>query len=278
MIDLAEIAMLRLKNPANVKEVKDILYYSNYYNKHHMNKSYPEPGVYEYLNEPEKKKSKKDWPYFTYNINECGFRDTLPDKNDDNVIGFFGCSITFGEGLDSATNFPTLLANDLKMSCLNLGQPGLSPENVSVIFEAASNIWDMKIAVVTIPVWSRFLYMEEKGYVSGIVAAHPQYPGETEDVRRAVMENFSDLHLMYAFVRSVNHIVSIAKNKNIKLVFGTWHYEAQQLLYDVMGIPAPNLDNDYKVDTARDNAHPHPKSCQQYYLRLKEFIEQENFI
>ena len=113
MIDNPEIEVLKKKNPSNAKLVNDILYFSNMYNKSQLNKNYPEPGIHEYLNEPEKKQSKKDWPHFNYHINECGFRDRLPEKDDNNVIGFFGCSITFGEGIDSKENFPMLLAQDL---------------------------------------------------------------------------------------------------------------------------------------------------------------------
>lgn len=278
MINEPEIDNLKKKNPYNAKNTNDILYFSNMYNKHSLNKNYPEPGKHEFLNEPERKQSKKDWPPFYYHINECGFRDQLPEQDDKNIIGFFGCSITFGEGLDSKDNFPMLLANDLNMSYLNLGQPGLSAENVAVIFEAAANIWDMKIAVVTIPVWSRFMYMEKSGYLNTIIPSYAQAPGESEDVRKAVMMNFSDNHLMYAFVRSVNSIINVAKNKGIKLVFGTWHEEAQQILREVFGYEAPNLHNDYTLTTARDNSHPHPDSCYKYYESLKEQIDKGGFI
>ena len=59
-----------------------------------------------------------------YTINDLGFR-VLPSKIAPKVILFYGCSQTFGQGVDDDENFPALIQKNLpQYRSINLGLPG----------------------------------------------------------------------------------------------------------------------------------------------------------
>jgi hypothetical protein len=59
----------------------------------------------------------------TYTFNQHGFRSQEFDPNVDNLC-VFGCSITFGCGINQHQRYSDMLANDLGLSCYNLGING----------------------------------------------------------------------------------------------------------------------------------------------------------
>lgn len=267
---------LKLKSPYFCKEPNDMLYFSNLYNKAKLNQSFPKPGIHTYLNEHEEARSKQNWSFFQYTINKCGFRDHFPEKNATNIIGFFGCSITFGEGMDTKDNFPYQVSQKLQMNCLNLGMPGASSQRIALIFDAASNIWNIDTAVITLPDYSRVLYMESEGNLVNIIPAHPNLPGENEQVRMSIVNYFSDNALRLNFVNAINYIIAVAKSKKIKLILGVWETECLNIIKHVFDYSSPMLT--LGPLTARDNAHPHPSYCNQYGNLLLHYISEKQYV
>lgn len=69
-----------------------------------------------------------DWVHktFTYKFNSNGFR--CEEFTDTDSIMFLGCSVTQGIGLPVDTIFPTIIANELGLRCINLGIEGTSAD------------------------------------------------------------------------------------------------------------------------------------------------------
>mgnify|MGYP001302184242 CR=1 FL=1 len=57
-----------------------------------------------------------------YKINDYGFR--CKNFSSEKGIGFFGCSITFGTGLNQEDTWPGIVSNHFNTECWNLAMPG----------------------------------------------------------------------------------------------------------------------------------------------------------
>jgi len=73
----------------------------------------------------------EDWPYRTkaieYTLNSHGYRAPEFDQIDwENSVVMFGCSATFGEGVDDSDTIPTQLSNIIGRPVINMGSGGTS--------------------------------------------------------------------------------------------------------------------------------------------------------
>jgi hypothetical protein len=88
------------------------------------------------LKNPEKHKLLKnlDWldTKISYKFNNYGFRtrDITHDLKNSDVLMAFGCSHTFGEGIHESNRFSNILAEQLNLTCLNMGVCGASFDTV----------------------------------------------------------------------------------------------------------------------------------------------------
>lgn len=278
MITNSSLDSLAKMNPRNAKSPSDMYYYSNLYNKSTIEMRFPGTGKFKYLNMAEEQRSKKEYKEFEYLINDIGFRNSYPLMTDENIMGFFGCSMTFGEGLPTEDTFPHIVSQHFNKSCLNLGMPGASSKRIAKIFDAATEIWKIETAIVTLPNWARFHYVGSNGLISSIALPHYHGIPESEKVRNAMVKRFSDQHMFSMMQDDINHILLIAKQKNINLIFGSWTDETQQLIKHATNYPPAQYVYDVRVETARDNCHPGPIAARKYANRLIEIIGSNNYV
>jgi len=255
----------------------DMRQFSSYYNNTKLEQEMPPPGVHKWLNSSEKLRSKKEYEDFSYTINDIGFRDEYPEAKK-SVLGFFGCSFTFGEGLPSEKNFPRLLSNDLNMPMLNLGMPGTGAHRIYLTMVAASNIWNIDTAIVTLPNFSRFHYVDNNGNFTSIVPPHPIQPQEVEKVRRSIVKTFSENYLMSQTRDAVQNIIILAKLKGIKLILGSWDMSNCLMIKECFKYESINYKYNLRLETARDNIHPGPQAALQYMNEIKKFIEKNQYV
>jgi len=85
---------------------------------------------------------------FTYKFNTNGFR--CQEFNSSPCMLALGCSLTFGLGLPVEHTWPTLLANQLGLTCYNLGIPGASNDTA---FRLASH-WIPKLKPKVVVLYS----------------------------------------------------------------------------------------------------------------------------
>ena len=278
MINQTILDEIKNRSPLQAKKPQDMLYYSNLHNRAGLEMAFPGIGTFKYLNEPERLRSDPNYKEFSYTINNMGFRGQYPDPATKGVMGFFGCSFTFGEGLPEEDNFPYQLSQHYNKECLNLGMCGAGAHRIALIFQAATRIWNIETAVVTLPNWGRFNYVDKENNLLSVIPPHPHASNEGEAVRLSLVKQFSDQYLMSATKDAVSFIVSIAREKNIKLILGAWEQGTQQILKASLGYDPAIFMYDTKIETARDNCHPGPIACANYTNTIKHYIDNKKYV
>jgi hypothetical protein len=276
-------------SPWNASEPKDMRAYSSYYNVPNDCSGNPGPGIHKFLSQSEEDCSLEDYPDFSYYINDLGFRDPYPSMDAENIMGFFGCSFTWGEGLDTTTNFPHIVSNHFQCPHLNFGVGGSGAQRIALTFAAAANIWPMKTAVVTLPNWARFHYVDKLGHMKRIHLPHPMFGNrELEKVRESVISSFSDAYMIGTTKDAINSMLTVSKLKNIKLVIATWcvdtsliieaitgkpvlkYFPTAQESHEMRGIDSPGM---YARDSKNQAGHPGPLMAKNFSNRLIKVIE-----
>ena len=278
MIHQTILNELKNRSPLSAKTPQDMLYYSNLHNRAGLEMAFPGVGTFKYLNEAERLRSKTDYKEFSYTINDMGFRGNYPSPSAKSVMGFFGCSITFGEGLPEEDNFPYLVSQHYGKESLNLGMCGAGAHRIAMIFQAATRIWNIETAVVTLPNWGRFNYVDKENNILSILPPHPHSSPEGEDVRKSIVKHFSDQYLMSATKDAASFIVSIAREKNINLILGSWELGTRQIIENCLGYDAVPFVYVVKEETARDNVHPGPNACAEYAKHVKHYIDNKKYV
>jgi hypothetical protein len=241
---------------------------------------YLAPGHYQFLSDHERENSRADYAEFQYHINDLGFRGGYPDPSNADILGFFGCSMTFGEGLDTPDNFPHVVSEHLGLDCLNLGLPGASARRVALTFAAALRIWPMRLAVVTLPSWTRTLYMDEQGYLKNL---HLNYASK-DKLREDYLRFVNDQHLLYESREAVESIMVNAHLHGVTVIMTSWESITYEMiraithtdppLYQLWDSGSSRNPDDY----ARDNAHPGPRLTRRYALQLIRHIRNNNLL
>lgn len=283
MITAEIISQQAKRSPLTAHVPQDMIYYShlghvNDYPEYDNIHTFPkEPGYYQFINEAEKHRSILNYPDydFKYYLNNIGFRGVYPNKDDDNIIGFFGCSFTFGEGLPEEKNFPYLISKHLNKRCLNLGLQGANAHHTSLIFSAASNIWNIDTAVITLPNWGRFSYVDKYNQLVPIMPTLNYKISEIERVRTTLVNNFSDQYLLSITKDAITTILAISKLKNIKLILSSWDGETRYLITTLLGI-VPEFNHDSK-NVARCPYHPGEDAVNTYTKNVLNFVNQNKF-
>ena len=278
-------AKLKKISPINAKTIDDIKWYSNTFNENEQ-AIIPAAGVHKFLNENEKNSSDTSYPYdFSYHINEMGYRDELPQQSASNIMAFIGCSFTFGEGLASEHNFPHKVSKHFNKTCLNLGLSGTGAIRQSLIFAASCNIWNIDTAVITLPNWARFNYVDRNCYLKSIHLPY-YYPNnpECENIRKFMIMDFSDEYMLAATKDAINQIAMTAKMHNVKLILSSWDGSIMKMINSILDydVPGYNLwmpgSPMKEGDLARDNMHPGINLVNQYTEKLIHTINQCNYV
>ncbi len=278
MIDQTILQELSNRSPLLASTPADMLYYSNLHNRANLEMAFPGVGTFKYLNKAEEDRSKKEYKEFSYEINDMGFRGKYPNQDTKNILGFFGCSITFGEGLPEEDNFPYHLGNYYNSPILNLGMCGAGARRIALIFQAATRIWDIETAVITLPDWGRFNYVDRENNLLSILPPHRHGSEECEKVRNSLIKHFSDQFLMSETKDAISFIVSIAKEKNIKLILGSWELGTREITKAILNYEAAPFIYQVSVETARDNVHPGPIACSNYTETIKHYIDNKKYV
>ena len=272
-------------SPWNASQPIDMRSYSPYFNVPNDCADNPGPGLHKFLSDIEKSQHDPEYPEFYYNINDLGFRDYYPCTTESNIIGFFGCSFTWGEGLDTTTNFPHLVSSHFHCPHLNFGVGGTGAQRIALTFAAAANIWPMEIAVITLPNWARFHYVDSIGNLKRIhLPFKISRSDELEIVRQSLISSFSDQYMLSMTKDAINYMLTVAKLKNIKLVLASWDFDTRAIIKGITEKSAVEYElwnNNYaefkRLKTpgmfARDMSHPGTILAKNYADTLIKHIE-----
>jgi hypothetical protein len=274
-------------NINSLEELKNYGHFPKYHAKYLKQKfSIPEDTLnweYPYVREDEMKNFDSD-PW-TYTTNQYGFRDVWREKTKRSNLGLYGCSFTYGEGVESKKHFSTLVSNKFKFNKFNFGIGGASALRVARTFIATNRVLNLNHAIIVLPTLHRvdysMIYDKQNSYRTGdkgfMPSLNPEYgkiPGQEgllkkhKEIYTAFDENLFIMNLIYA----VSMITECAKAHNVKIIFATWCGET---LYTLDKIGAQNLYPNIALrmeDTARDGAHPGPISNQHFADSITEWI------
>ena len=277
----------RYLSPYNVKSLAELVEFGNFRgdygvdikNKHGV----PQDSLnwkYTYIRNEEAPNFDKDpWQY---TINQYGFRDVWRNKAKRPNIGFYGCSNTFGEGVESSKHWTTLLSKHYNMCKYNFGIGGASALRVARTFVATQQVLNLNYAVILLPSLHRVDYAE----ISENGATEMQMlPWKNPNFSKSQEKKWTDIYATYdnsMFIMNLIYAVSMitesAKAHNVKIVFSSWCGET---LYTLGKINAPNLYPNLALKTrdhARDGEHPGPESSKLFAEELSYWMEQNQLL
>jgi hypothetical protein len=197
--------------------------------------------------------AKWDWEYY---INEYGFRDPWRLETNTKKIGFFGCSVTFGVGVDSKCTFSNLVEQaygSTVVESINLSVGGASVQRMAKLVSSAVQIIDFDAIVLTLPTTDRFLVLDNENRFTDMV---PRFTGHTvENKYEAFYKHFTQADRdMYA-TDYIHWMLAELKNLNIKVLWSTWCKHTNIILQEIIEADSL-LPYMHLSDFGRDNGHP----------------------
>jgi hypothetical protein len=277
----------RYLSPYNVKSLAELVEFGNFAgpmaadikNRHGITQDSLN-WKYTYIRKEEAPNFDKDpWQY---TINQYGFRDVWRNKAKRPNIGFYGCSNTFGEGVESSKHWTTLLSKHYNMCKYNFGIGGASALRIARTFVATQQVLNLNYAVILLPALHRVDYAE----ISENGATEMQMlPWKNPNFSKSQEKKWTDIYATYdnsMFIMNLIYAVSMitesAKAHNVKIVFSSWCGET---LYTLGKINAPNLYPNLALKTrdhARDGEHPGLESSKLFAEKLSYWMEQNQLL
>lgn len=228
----------------------------------------------QFLSETEKTNSKenvKSDPInnsFKYYINEYGCRGDWKLSPSIKKFGFFGCSFTFGVGVDEQHTFVKIIEQHYdNIECLNFGQGGSSVQRISKLVSTSIRMFDFDTIVITLPSMYRFLVTDNDNNYMDIVPNH-SVSGKKEV---AIYSCFTDLDFKSMYMDYIYWM--LAETRNIKrVVWGTYDSIVYSLLkeHDIKDIV---FWDSIIYDKGRDRSHPGIGSHSHYATEIIKRLE-----
>jgi hypothetical protein len=213
-----------------------------------------------------------DQPW-SYKINKYGYRGNDWSFNKDS-IGFFGCSFTFGIGVEhSITDH---CENILGIPCHNIGQPGASSLNILKAFTIFNRLHPLKTAVITLPQVER-LYWPQFYDRYNIWSYANIIPHWIDDNNRRIHEN---AYKFFTFDTCVAYMYDYIKMAELsaeitgtKIIWSSWDMQTDDVLRSIL--QDQTITHSVKIiDRGSDGSHPGPHSVKawadQMCLVIKE--------
>ena len=253
MLDQNLLNFIKNKSSSRVSTLSDMIQFGCLQYANEYFDEYSNFGLVKYCSKEEEDNSKKDWPDdFSYFINDIGFRGNYPSPDDKKLFAFFGCSISFGQGLPEHQIYADLISKHYNKKYLNLGIPGAGIHRTALTLSAASKIWNIETAVINLPPFSRLHYVDTNNRLQSILLTHNTDLKDIENVRISILKNFSNQFLAADSIDAIEWILDIAKSKKINLVLSSWDDDTIQLVRAGFSLDILKFN---MIDQARDN-HP----------------------
>jgi hypothetical protein len=180
-------------------------------------------------------------------INSHGFRDKEILTDCDTC--FYGCSVTYGYGVDINERYTSLI--DVPSN--NFSLCGIGIDEMLLLFMATSKFVTMKRAVFMFPSINRYTVNLEDRYYNIFPNYHKTNPGhklikEFGDVFYQLPESY----FIDKFKNQLATIIYISQLKNIELCFSSWVPKVYDMLPDNVTKIGPMIND----KLASDNLHP----------------------
>lgn len=251
--------------PSNSTHLKDLIWFGNL-NTYYPNFELTDSVSVKFMDEEEKYSSEDniklnpilhDW---NYEINTSGFRGKWDLNSDVIKIGFFGCSITLGQGVVENDIFSSVVEQYYidKVQSLNFGTTGASIQRVAKIISASSNLIDFDVGVITLPPSTRFAFIDHSAGMLTDLLPDQQNSLEYKSLYNILTQDDFDMYACDA----IQWMKAELKGK--KILYSSWCpyvYEILKNLVDKENLLPLFPMND---NCARDNIHP-SSACHKIY-------------
>lgn len=207
-------------------------------------------------------KFSKNFPW-KYKINRYGFRGN--DWDFKKSPAFFGCSCTFGIGVETPTS--EIIQNRyIDRVIPNLGLPGGSAINIIKAFAAFAKLHPMSHAFIILPPLSRFFYPSiryNSWQLANLLLNFRSSDHVSDKLQKNILKMWTDGPSVSYTLDYMDWANELAKVYDIKLFWSTWDsVETEAFLLDVTKsnfFKWPNI----KTNDARDGLHPGQTNHQQ---------------
>jgi len=207
-----------------------------------------------------KKEEKADSDPWMYSVNKHGYRGSNWSMNR-NVVAFFGCSITFGIGVER--DVASVVQQKTNNECINIGQPGASALTVLKTFSTFLKYYPVNTAVITLPSLRRVYNPTYVNYNNGrwnYQSLLPNWINDNQkDIHEIAFKFFNEdtcAAYLYDYIQMAKTMAAIL---NTKIIWSSWDRETLDFLKLIIDDQEPFPVADLSVDIARDNLHPGPK-------------------
>ena len=240
---------------------------------------------YPYIHNSEAANFNKD-PWH-YHVNRYGFRDVWKEHPKRANIGFYGCSFTYGEGIESSKLWVDLVAKKFNLNKFNFGIGGASPLRIARTFIATQQVLNFSYAIILLPSMHRIDYAQvfdkENSDKSRPFDFLPnEHFGKAITNDKTLAERWKTFYKTYDsnnFILNLIYAVSLitesARANNVKLVFATWCPETLYTLHKIGTInlfPNQAMKGKGEYDYARDDMHPGPITNSEFAQELTDWI------
>jgi hypothetical protein len=232
---------------------------------------------------PTEYKNRESWKYdhFKYDISALGFRGSdIPAKVG---IAAYGCSFTFGQGLNINDIWYNHIANHLQTTHYNFGQPAASIRSIANIFTTTVKHIDISKAIFLLPPYHRTLVAARSRYNDEVdlIPIIPTYISnlernfniDSEQIYKAI----TDEELLTQFKDYLNLIIFVGKLKNIKMHFSSWDENTYRFMQKMklgdMLLPEWTSTQELQGEYARDGTHPGPKHHVYWATQIIPYIK-----
>jgi hypothetical protein len=207
-----------------------------------------------------KKEENTDADPWLYTVNKHGYRGNNWSMRNDS-IAFFGCSITFGIGVEH--NIASVIQQNINKECINIGQPGASALTILKTFFTFIKHYPIDTAVITLPSLLRVYYPTYNVYKNterwNYESLLPSWISDSQkDIHKTAFKFFNEdtsSAYLYDYIQMAETMASIS---NTKIIWSSWDADTLKFLKSIVDkqkiIPVANLS----ADVARDNLHPGP--------------------
>lgn len=207
-------------------------------------------------------------------------------------VGAFGCSITYGTGLERNTRWSNVMSND----SVNFGQPRLGIDGIYMNLKSAMKQFKWKKTVILLPNFERKLFafrLSNGNYCrypvtvsaewapSGLQAhywknwsrcidkKYQQY--FTEKYKRVIKDILIGKIDVY-WTKVFSKLIKFCDNSNIPYYISSWDSEVYKILQKQVS-SSKILPYFTSIDKSFDNVHPGPKSHRNWVNLCKNIME-----
>jgi hypothetical protein len=213
---------------------------------------------------------------WVYRINKYGYRGNNWNF-DKNAIAFFGCSITFGIGVE--VDIASKIEELLNINSINLGQPGASAINVLKTFINFIKYHPVDTAIITLPAIDRIYYPSYHERASRWSYSNfiPHWISPEQEEIHTYAYKFFNTDTNAAYLYDYIEMAKLtAKMSDTKIIWSSWDENTKYFLKSVVDPTTMIHVGNLILDKARDDLHPGPMFVQDWASNIVRKLKEDS--